>query len=322
MTNNILIGAEGIDGANFLAACLTMSDNVYFNNGSLKDKKEFYFNGMSNIKEMNGLPVWKDVSMLFHSCARYKAQVSLGTYQCKEIYESVKSTLDDKSLISKVHLPLFWPLINLISKNPDDPLVKLFEPKYFIGLTSPDLFTSLRTVLGNPDLDLVTIQDFNLLPKKTQQQFKNKYRTDIEKLFNCEIPTRSSPLSNKWDMLNMKCDYHHLEHFYPENRSYKVRSNGSEYYTSSVDRIRDIYRASNELLKSRITHEWDCNWFLTEKDTVKNIKLLYSELDLGQCNQTLIRSMYRVWIDRIDSIKTAHIEAFNLRSINNNMFTT
>lgn len=317
--NNILIGAEGIDGANFLAACLTMSDKVYFNDGTLQDKKEFYFNRMDNIPEINGLPIWKDVSMLFQSCARHKSQISLGTYQCKDLYEA--TTLGDRSLISKVHLPLFWPLINLIAKNPDDPLVKLFEPKYFIGLISPDLFISLRTVLGGSELDLTTIADFNLLPKKVQEKFKSDYRTDIDRLFKCEIPTYTGPICDKWDMLNMKCDVDRPEHFYPENRSYKVRSDNTEYYTSSRERIRDIYEKSNELLKSRITHQWDCNWFLTEKETVKNIKLLYSELDLGKCNQTLIRSMYRTWIHRIDSIKKIHIESFCSISINNSMFT-
>ena len=38
MNNNILIGAEGIDGANFLACCLTMSDEVQFNDCNLNEK--------------------------------------------------------------------------------------------------------------------------------------------------------------------------------------------------------------------------------------------------------------------------------------------
>ena len=45
--NNILIGAEGIDGANFLGACLSMNNQVYFNDCSLNEKVEFFFNAMS-----------------------------------------------------------------------------------------------------------------------------------------------------------------------------------------------------------------------------------------------------------------------------------
>lgn len=322
MNNDILIGAEGIDGANFLAACLTMSDNVYFNNYTLDGKKEFYFNGMTQVKIKNDLPIWTDVSMLFHSCARRKTKISFGTYQVKKIYESVKESVQDKSRTHKVHLPINWPLENIISKNLDDPLSQLFKSKYFIGLINPDLFICLRLVLGNPDLDLITIKDFDLLPKKVQDKFKDDYRSDIDRLFKSEIPTRSTPLSDKWDMLHLECEYNDLDNYYPEKRSYKVRSGDLEYYTSNQDRIVDIYKRSNEILKSRITHEWDCNWFLTEKETVKNIDRLYSELNLGKCNKKLIRSMYRTWISRIDTIKKTYINAFLSTSINNDTVTT
>jgi len=321
--NNILIGAEGIDGANFLASCLTMSDKVYFNDGTLEDKKEFFFNRMNEISKMNGLPIWTDVSMLYQTCARYKSKILLGTNQSK--YKT--PTLDDKSLISKVCLPLFWPITNLNTKNTDDPLVKLFESKYFIGLINPDLFMALRMVLDRPcpwtrkNLDLTTITDFNLLTKKIKKDLKNTYRTDIDRLFDVQV-NEMDHIHHKWEMLNMKCDIDRLSDFYPETRSYKVNSEGLEYYTSSRDRIINIYKRSNELLKSKITHEWDCNWFLTEEETVKNLDLLYFELNLGKCNEELVRSMYKVWIHKIDTIKKTYIKEFLLASINNDTVTT
>jgi hypothetical protein len=74
--------------------------------------------------------------------------------------------------------------------------------------------------------------------------------------------------------------------------------------------MKDLYKKYNDLLKDKITHQWDCNWFLSEEETFENIKFLYSEMNLGECNQKLIREMYKVWIRRIDYIKKSHVKAF------------
>lgn len=295
--NNILIGAEGVDGANFLACCLTMSDKVYFNNCSLTEKVKYFFNGMTHIEKMNNLPIWSDVSMLFQNCYNLRSITTLTANQSKTTYESVKSTLNNKTLINKVCMPSFWPLDILKSKNPEDPILKLFESKYFIGLINPDLFISLRTVLNNSDdsefdLDLLNIEEFNLLPKEIIESIKNNYQSGIERLFefNSDIPT-----FHKWNMVNMKC---HVDYM---RMNAEVKNN---------DELKDLYKKYNDLLKDKITHQWDCNWFLTEDDTFENINFLYSEMGLGECNEKLIREMYKVWIRRIDYIKKSHIRAF------------
>ena len=43
MNNNILIGHLGWDGCHFLASCLAMSDEVYFNHYTLRGKMEYFF---------------------------------------------------------------------------------------------------------------------------------------------------------------------------------------------------------------------------------------------------------------------------------------
>jgi hypothetical protein len=308
--NNILIGAEGVDGANFLACCLSMSDQVYFNGCDISEKIKFFFTEMSKIENMNGLPIWSDVSMLFYNCARAKTKVLLAINQSKKNYELFQSTLKDKTLISKVQLPLFWPLTTMMAKNPEDPLVKLFESKYFIGLVNPDLFISLRTVLGDSDLDSFTIEEFNLLSKNKQTRIKNKYKTDLERLFKIDnVPSagaESIPETlHKWNMHYMKCNAFYLENLYPENRSYDShkKNSGVEY----------LYSINNELIKNKITHQWDCNWFLTEDETIKNIKFLYSDMNLGECNEELIRKMYRAWVYRMDYIKKSHINEFRIK---------
>lgn len=303
--NNILIGAEGLDGANFLAACLTMSNEVYFNKYNLKQKVEYFFKGMSDIEKKNDVPIWSDVSMLFNSCARVKNKISFSTYQSKSVYESYKLNSNSKICISKVRLPIFWPLKIQIEKKPDDPIVKLFESKYFIGLINPDLFISLRTVLIDPNVvdfsslntSLLTVGEFNLLPKEVQESVKYKYQSNIERLFKCDIP-----INHKWHMANMECDLDFMDSIKKEHKNI------------------NFYRESNELLKNKITHEWDCNWFLTEEETVEHIKVLYSEMNLGKCNEELIKKMHRIWIRRIDHIKRSYLKQFNITSININTF--
>lgn len=295
MNNNILIGAEGMDGANFLASCLTMSDKVYFNNNSFLHKTEYFFKHISEIEEKNDVPIWSDVSMLFSSCARVKDKISFSRYQSKSTYESVKFNLNNVSLISKVRLPISWPLMSLIEKDSQDPVAKLFESKYFIGLVNPDLFISLRSILGYPEfinydehnLDLLTVSEFNfLLSKDEQMRIKNSFRSNVDRLFDNNFYDH-----HKWNMYNLECDLDYVKLI----KSYKHDN---------------FHKEDNLFLKSKLTHEWDCNWFLSEHETVHNIKRLYFEMKLGNCNEKLIGDMYRVWIRKIDYIKKSHIKAF------------
>jgi len=303
--NNILIGAEGMDGANFLASCLTMSDEIYFNNCSFEEKVKFFFKGMAHIPKRNELPIWSDVSMLFNNCHRRYTRLILQNYQSKVLYESVKSTVKDKILINKVQMPQPWPLKILMSKNSQDPLVKLFESKYFIGMINPDLFISLRTVsdkqnfLGDSiyNLGLMTVEEFNLLTKEEQEKLKYKYQSNIERLFTFrdDIPTLHA-----WNMFNMRCDVDYGKH---EDKKIE--------YKEITEKLQS---ESKELIKNRITHEWDCNWFLNEDETIENIKLLYSDINLGEFNEKLIRKMYKIWIYRIDHIKKIYINEFGLKT--------
>lgn len=304
--NNILIGAEGLDGANFLCSCLTMSDKVYFNNCTLDEKIKFFFDGMNDIVEKNEVPIWSDVSMLFSGCARSKNKLSFSIYQSKN------KTSNDKTLISKARLPIFWPLTIHMAKNPEDSLSKLFQSKYFIGLINPDLFISLRTMLIDPDcidntipnFNLFTIREFNLLPNKVQEKIKYNHQSQSRRLFECNVSSSYRRIFlHKWQMSNMECHINDMN----------IIENELKYL--------DFYRESNNLLRTKITHEWDCNWFLNEEDTVKNIKTLYLEMNLGICDEDLICKMHKVWIDRIDFIKKSHIETFSPPFINKNTFT-
>lgn len=292
MTNSILIGAEGLDGANFLCSCLTMSHEVYFNDYILDDKIKFFFECMSHIYRNNEIPIWNDCSMLFSSCARSRDKLNFPTYQFKT------ENPNNKTLISKIRLPVFWPLSMHMSKNPEDSLSKLFESKYFIGLINPDLFISLRTVLIDPNLiddsipnfNLLTVAEFNLLSKQLQEKIKSNHRSGVERLFKCEIP-----FIHKWHMTHMECDINDMNIIQKEHQQVH------------------LYEEGNKFLQTKLTHEWDCNWFLNEDETFENINRLYSELNLGKCNEKLIRKMYKIWIRRIDYVKKSHRDFYKYR---------
>jgi hypothetical protein len=309
MNNNILIGAEGVDGANFLACCLSMSDQVYFNNHIFKEKLEFFFKNISHIQKRNELPVWSDVSMLFSNCYVKHTQLILQTYQSKSLYESVKSEVSNKTLINKIALPQLLPLQVLRSKNPEDPLVKLFESKYFIGLVNPYLFISLRTLLDNgylldsstPDLSLMTIEEFNSLPEEEQEKIKNSYQSGPERLTTALNVDRTNNICvDKWNMLNMECDVNYVA------KIMKIK----ELKDGNIDSLEQLHNENEKLINNKMTHQWDCNWFLTEDETTENIKLLYSDMNLGECNEKLIRKMYKIWMYRIEFIKKSHIKEF------------
>ena len=146
-----------------------------------------------------------------------------------------------------------------------------------------------------PDLDLLTIEEFNHLPKEEKERIKNFYKSDDERLF---IFRNDIPTIHAWNMYNMECDID----YFKKNENEKLYEDISER----------LHNESKELLKPRITHRWDCNWFLTQDDTIDGIKLFYDQMNLGKVNEKLILKMYKIWIDRITYIKKFHITEFKL----------
>ena len=47
---------------------------------------------------------------------------------------------------------------------------------------------------------------------------------------------------------------------------------------------------------------WDCNWYLSEQDTIHSIKCLYDVLKLDGYNENSIRSYYRSWINKLEEL--------------------
>lgn len=289
MNNNILIIHVGMDGANFLTACLTMSDEVYFKNFTLSEKIKYFFENISTIVKNNGIPVWNDTIMLYGSVWRSrniesKVELNIGD-------KSKGSHKNNKTFIKKIHEPVTWPLKTLMENFQDHPLLKFIESKYYINLINISLFTSLR----NSSCSREYTKKFEERRRSFRSCTDIFFGLDEEEVFEVkeeEILT---------DRLNIE-KFNSLT----EKLKEKVKQDVHIYnWENEPDLIK--YKSDTDVLKSRITHEWDCNWFLNEDETFENISRFYSEMNLGKCNEKLIREMYKIWIRKINYIKQKQI---------------
>jgi len=304
--NNILIGHLGWDGCHFLCACLTMSDKVYFNNFTLRGKTEYFFKGMSNVNEVNEKPVWNDVIMFHGSSYQTEGYVHYRHAWINDLsnnFEQFES--DSKSendfLVSRLHIPIYYSLTNLFKKNISHPVAEMFRSKYFICLVNTHLFASLRGIKLSHDDGAVDSWDegFAIIP---DIRWFNGPLTKIDKITNSITVSEFLSLPNE------------------------IQKNIKNHHRSDINDLFNLTKLNkddNNLLKNLVTHQWDCNWFLNEEETIENIKQLYSKIDLGECDEKLLREMYKVWIHKIDYLKKWHIQDSKSKyvsPVNNDMF--
>lgn len=58
-----------------------------------------------------------------------------------------------------------------------------------------------------------------------------------------------------------------------------------------------------QCFKNNCDYTWNVNWYLSETDTLNNIKNLYDILGLSDYDEKLIKIMYEKWINKINSTK-------------------
>jgi hypothetical protein len=286
INNDILIGHLGWDGCHFLASCLAMSDEVYFNHLTFRGKIEYFFKNMANVTKVEGKPVWSDVFMFFGSSYQsngyvHYRQVLINDFNNNFEQFSSNSKHNQNTRISRLHVPIYYPLTDMMERNVEHPIVDMFKSKYFICLVNTKLFASLRSIKIEHDNKIADSWDdgFATIP---------------------DVKWYDGPLTKEDKITNSMT----VGEF--QTLPKEVQDTLTSHYNTNLDQLFDLtklYKNDNDLLKTLITHQWDCNWFLTEDDTVENIKFLYNEMNLGQCNEKLIRKMYKIWIQKIDYIK-------------------
>lgn len=178
--NFILVSHMGIDGANFLICCLSISDYIYFDGMKKKDKIVYFFSNLKNIENE-----WKDVGMWFPTFF-------------KDIHIN---HVVDKNIIVKIH-----------NYQLDKFLDNFSRQKHLIILENPLLFRSLRQIAQDCEifdtdtkmkwyeieknifLNRINIEYYNLLDenKKIELERKMKYKVFDE-----------SSLKNKVDNIHI-----------------------------------------------------------------------------------------------------------------------
>lgn len=306
MNNNILIGHLGWDGCHFLGSCLTMSDKVYFNNYTLKGKVEYFHKNMSHISWVNGEPVWSDVFMFYGTSYQTDGYIHYRHAWHNDIGSDFEQFPEDsgskqKVHISRLHVPVYYPLKKMLEKNISHPVMDMFKCKHFICLVNTSLFASLRSIKVEEDNGIEGSWDDGCAPIPDLKWF-NGSLTDVDRMTNSLTVSTFQSL--------------------PEESKNEIKS----YHKKNLDdlfNLTKLNKEDNDILKTMITHQWDCNWFLDEDETVENIKSLYSEMNLGKCNEKLIRKIYKIWIHKIDYIKKWHIKDSDTKyvsPINEDMF--
>jgi hypothetical protein len=288
--NNILIGHLGWDGCHFLGACLTMSDKVYFNNCTLRGKVEYYHKNMSDISWVNGEPIWSDVFMFYGTSYETDGHIHYRHAWCNDPNHHPEQFSSDYGLkqkirISRLHVPVYYPLKEMLEKNISHPMMDMFKCKYFICLMNTSLFCTLRSIKVEHDDNVGVSWDNGHAPIPDMKWFSGPL-TEIDKLTNSLTVSGFQKLSEE-SQKRIK-DHHNknLDHLF---------------------NLTKLNKSDNDLLKTMITHQWDCNWFLNEDETINGLKVLYSEMKLGKLNENLIRKMYRIWINKIDFIKNWYV---------------
>lgn len=293
MNNNILIGHLGWDGCHFLCSCLTMSDEVYFNNLTLRGKVEYFFKSLSTISQIGGKPIWNDVFMFYSSSYQSENYIHCRHAWINDFnhtYEQFEtdSKTKQETYISRLHVPIYYPLKDMMEKNISHPVLEMFKSKYFICLVNTDLFVSLRSIKVK-----------NKIVQKPEDSWDNGFAIipDI-KWFNGPL-TEVDEITNSITI----SEFNSL----PKDVQQNILSHHNNNLDGLFNRTK-LYKTDNDLLKTMITHQWDCNWFLNEDDTIERLKFLYYEMNLGKVNEKIIRKMYKMWVHKMDYIKKWYIQ--------------
>ena len=78
----------------------------------------------------------------------------------------------------------------------------------------------------------------------------------------------------------------------------------TEYKSLSLQKKKTLesQNTTEEYVHSDSIFVWDCNWYLSEKNTIHNIKYLYDVLELEGYDEQSTRSYYRSWIKKLEEL--------------------
>lgn len=196
----------------------------------------------------------------------------------------------------------------LTSHSPEelDKLLSVWKNAKVISLKNENLFKHIRRFehsdAYNYQAKLKTV--WKLILKKETVDFM-----DVPMYFG-------SPDGRHFDMLPESIKSIAMKYLSDSEFLKKVNEMTKIKYSSPVPKLFSEYSNLTEkeksiLEKENLTEEyvhpnsvfvWDCNWYLSEQNTIHNIKYLYDVLELEGYDEQSTRSYYRSWIKKLEEL--------------------
>lgn len=270
LNHSIIVAHACGDGANFLINALAMSDEIYFRNLNKENKIDYFFSEVDKQEE-----TWSDVNMWTTLIDPNQKYLDHFIEYFQQYYPP-----NSKDFLIKLHYPYSFDesgMNDLKFMN-----YCLLKKKYLIVFENSKLFACLRHFFDDGvsktckydfsydelfyDQDLPMNDFLNNLTIKEYSLLPEKTKDQIKEEYEFKF-------SNVLLFMNslLVGDYQNLQH-----------SNSFQREHSFI---------------------WNTDWFLNEDDTASNIKKLYQNLGFDDYDEELIRSMYKVWIQKLDEIK-------------------
>lgn len=230
--DKIVVIHLGSDGGNFLINCLTMSNDIWFNGLSKRDKIGIYFKRtFSNNKS------WQDVIMWTWDFENKQLNPLYFDYELNNIPK-------DKKVIIKSHYYFLHKISDFERK-----FLKT-DNCFIITFQNPIIFSCLRNFFSNnisncctcktysegspfpvdEKLNFLTVMEYSKLGKNEKKEFEKKYNTDVYTLANNFIEVNDRP--NSFD---------EIIQFYKNLQSYDWNVNWFLNENDTVSNIKKLY---------------------------------------------------------------------------------
>ena len=275
---SIIVVHQPGDGANFLISCLSMSDDVYYYGFSKKEKIRHYSHQIlnQNLK-------WTD-PVMWSLCLT-----------SKKIYNTDNFTnFLNKEINSKFIFTLEYPF-NIIldgNLNQQNKIIKFIDKlvsngSQFILFENPVTFFCVRNFFDENCTSNIFRYDVSCHPDGFYPKDDFLNNLSIKQYFN--LPDDSKK-------------------YFEEKYSLSIYDIISRNYAVSrkFENI-DLIKKQHKYFEKDNNYVWNVNWYLSEENTIINIKKLYDFLNLGGYDEKIIQFMYKLLINKLNQIKTKNM---------------
>lgn len=296
MKKNFIVATHFVgDGGNFLINALSMSKNVVNSEyPSVKQRKIHFLQSIEyNIKKEF---YYKDVYLWTKHINSYGKINAPDRVTLEEFYRERFSKLPEfessKYYICKQHYPL-WNL-----SNPDIDPDKIHDVNIMLETTAK-LFNVISTKTNCFNILFVNPTIFTALRHYFIKGFSWTCRYSLnQRGYSISYDVKNANAYEELNSLTIK-EYQQL----PESKRREIERKYSISYDEILSLFNEDYNQLDvyyDMFLNKTSFIWDVNWYLTEDDTVNNIKKLYDILGFDDYDDNLIREMYRGWIESLN----------------------